>query len=93
MAKEDVVNEAEVVDEATVEADAKEVLTAVLAVVRDQDRKISALEQRSNQQDELLLGVHREIGLLAKAVDGHQRILEADHPAKPLPPAPPDIVH
>jgi hypothetical protein len=84
MKNDDVVNE--VTDEPTAEVDAKAAFTTLITVLRQQDERIA-------KQDELLLGMQREIGLLAKAVTGHQRIIESDHPSEPTPPGPPPIVH
>lgn len=87
MKNDDVVNEtAEVTDELTVEADAKEALTALIAVMREQDA-------RMDRQDEIILAMQREIGLLGKVATGHQKIIEADHPSEPTPTPPPPIVH
>lgn len=80
-------------EEPTAEIDVAEAISALLAIVRDQDKRLNAQDARIAQQDELMLAMQKEISLLGKAVGGHQAIIEAEHPAKPLPPAPPTIVH
>ena len=83
MKEDEIVN----ASEPTVDGDATEVFSKLLAVLREQDARI-------NRQDELLLAMQREISLLAKAISGHQQIIEASQPeTKPAPPKPPTIVH
>jgi hypothetical protein len=66
----------------------------VLKLMGQQDDRIARLEDRNTRKDELLLGMQREISLLASAISGHQRILEANQPERePGPPPPPTIMH
>jgi len=79
--------------ERTVDADASEVLSAVLAVVREQEKRLDRLTARQDQQDEINVMQQNANALLGEALKGHQQIIEADHPSKPTPPGPPPIVH
>jgi hypothetical protein len=84
-------------DDGIVEVDSN----AVLKLMRQQaehidrqDDRIAELENRNTRQNELLLGMQREISLLASAISGHQQIIEASQPEpKTGPPPPPTIMH
>jgi hypothetical protein len=59
-----------------------------------QDDRIARLEERDAKKDELMLGMQREISLLASAISGHQRIFEASQPTpEPEPPKPPPVMN
>ncbi|HTF70383.1 MAG TPA: hypothetical protein VK638_47675 [Edaphobacter sp.] len=79
--------------ERTVDADAKQAFTELLAVMREQEKRLDRLTARQDQQDQINVMQQNANALLGEALKGHQQIIEADHPSKPTPPGPPPIVH
>jgi hypothetical protein len=66
----------------------------VLELMRQQAAHIDRLEEHIARRDELQIGMQREISLLASAISGHQRILEASQPTPELgPPKPPPLMN
>ncbi|WP_158944225.1 hypothetical protein [Granulicella sp. S190] len=64
------------------------------AAIQQLAEQLVEMKTKANRQDELLLGMQREISLLASAISGHQAIIEASQPeTKAEPPKPPTIVH
>ena len=76
-----------------VAVDVHDAMETFLSLLRQQDERIAKQDERIAAQDELMLAMQQEITTLGKALQGHQKIMEAEHPQLEQKAKVPPIVH